>query len=50
MVGVYSGKLLRVDLSHNKIRGEKWDLSLARKIIGSIGLAAKNARGSKSRN
>jgi aldehyde:ferredoxin oxidoreductase len=41
MVGVYSGKILRVDLSHDKIHEEKWDLSLARKIIGSIGIAAK---------
>jgi aldehyde:ferredoxin oxidoreductase len=41
MVGVYTGKIIRVDLSDRRFFEEGWDTSLARRIIGSIGLAAK---------
>ncbi|MFQ6080303.1 MAG: aldehyde ferredoxin oxidoreductase family protein [Candidatus Bathyarchaeia archaeon] len=41
MVGGYAGKLLRVDLSGNRISEEKLDLSLARDLIGGLGIASK---------
>ncbi len=41
MVGGYAGKLLRVDLSKKKIIEENLDLSLARNLIGGLGIASK---------
>jgi len=41
MVGGYVGKILRVDLSQNKISKQDLDLSLAKKLIGGLGIAAK---------
>ncbi|MFQ5711662.1 MAG: aldehyde ferredoxin oxidoreductase family protein [Candidatus Geothermarchaeales archaeon] len=41
MVGAYLGKFLRVDLSEGKTREETFDLDLARKLLGSVGIAAK---------
>jgi aldehyde:ferredoxin oxidoreductase len=41
MIGGYTGKLLRVDLSEFKITEEKMDLSRARDLIGGVGFAAK---------
>jgi aldehyde:ferredoxin oxidoreductase len=41
MVGGYAGKLLRVDLSKNSVYEEKLDLSLARNLIGALGIASK---------
>lgn len=41
MVGGYAGKLLRVELSKDRISEEKLDLSLARNLIGGLGIASK---------
>ena len=41
MVGGYAGKLLRVDLSENKVHEEKLDLSLTRNLISALGIASK---------
>lgn len=41
MVGGFAGKLLRVDLSKDRIWEEKLDLSLARNLIGALGIASK---------
>jgi aldehyde:ferredoxin oxidoreductase len=37
----YTGKLLRVDLSNEKITDEKLDEETARKYLGGTGLGAK---------
>lgn len=41
MVGGYAGNLLRVDLSKDRIGEERLDLSLARNLIGGLGIASK---------
>ena len=41
MVGGYAGKILRVDLSKNRINEAELDLSLAKDLIGGLGVASK---------
>lgn len=41
MTDGFAGRLLKVDLSTNRIREEKLDLSLAKTLMGSVGIAAK---------
>ena len=37
MVGGYVGKILRINLSGRKVMEEKFDLTLARLLIGGLG-------------
>ncbi|MEM1514860.1 MAG: aldehyde ferredoxin oxidoreductase family protein [Candidatus Bathyarchaeia archaeon] len=41
MIGGYAGKILRVNLSKNKVRIEDLDLTLARNLLGCLGIASK---------
>ena len=41
MIGGYAGKILRVDLSNEKISEEPLDFSLVRSLIGCLGVASK---------
>ena len=41
MVGGYVGKILRINLSERKVMEEKLDLTLARLLIGGLGIASK---------
>jgi len=41
MVGGYAGKLLRINLSKDRIIEERLDLSLARDLIGGLGVSSK---------
>ena len=38
---LFNGKILRVDLTNNKVKVESWDVSKAKEIIGPLYLAAK---------
>ncbi|MEM3479723.1 MAG: aldehyde ferredoxin oxidoreductase N-terminal domain-containing protein, partial [Candidatus Bathyarchaeia archaeon] len=41
MVGGYAGKIVEVNLSNGRVKEENLDLSLARRLIGCLGISSK---------